>query len=223
MQYLFAQVAALKGEAARRGMTPPEFSIKISFLELYRDQFRDLFDRARGNNEASNVRVRDEKDEHGNVQVVITGVEQIEVGSADELLDYMRRGSLARVTGATVMNAASSRSHAIVTIYVSHRREVRRSDAAGSSTLSRTISSSSAADGDDDGDAGDDDANAVVDIVTTTSKFNFVDLAGSERLKRTQAEGERAKEGININQGLFVLGNVISALGDPSKKSSFVP
>ena len=35
------------------------------------------------------------------------------------------------------------------------------------------------------------------------SKLTFVDLAGSERLKRTQAEGERMKEGININGTLF--------------------
>lgn len=34
-----------------------------------------------------------------------------------------------------------------------------------------------------------------------TSKFHFVDLAGSERLKRTNAEGDRKKEGISINQG----------------------
>ncbi|KAI8970484.1 P-loop containing nucleoside triphosphate hydrolase protein [Mycotypha africana] len=46
------------------------------------------------------------------------------------------------------------------------------------------------------------------------SKFHFVDLAGSERLKKTNAIGERAKEGISINSGLLALGNVISALGD---------
>lgn len=55
------------------------------------------------------------------------------------------------------------------------------------------------------------------DWVTITSKFHFVDLAGSERLKRTAAQGERAKEGISINAGLHALGNVISALGDPAK------
>ncbi|KAF9419822.1 hypothetical protein BGZ94_009315 [Podila epigama] len=59
--------------------------------------------------------------------------------------------------------------------------------------------------------------------ITLTSKFHFVDLAGSERLKRTSAIGDRAKEGISINAGLHALGNVISALGDPSKKASHVP
>ncbi|KAJ3314884.1 Kinesin-like protein kif21b [Boothiomyces sp. JEL0838] len=55
------------------------------------------------------------------------------------------------------------------------------------------------------------------------SKFHFVDLAGSERLKRTNAEGDRKKEGISINQGLLALGNVISALGDESRKTGHVP
>ncbi|KAG6814559.1 hypothetical protein H0H92_000087 [Tricholoma furcatifolium] len=56
--------------------------------------------------------------------------------------------------------------------------------------------------------------------VTIVSKFHFVDLAGSERLKRTAAAGERIKEGISINSGLLALGNVISALGDPSRSKS---
>ncbi|PFH54245.1 hypothetical protein AMATHDRAFT_135365 [Amanita thiersii Skay4041] len=56
--------------------------------------------------------------------------------------------------------------------------------------------------------------------VTIVSKFHFVDLAGSERLKRTAAVGDRIKEGISINSGLLALGNVISALGDPSRAKS---
>ena len=47
----------------------------------------------------------------------------------------------------------------------------------------------------------------------------MVDLAGSERVKKTKAAGSRLREGININKGLLALGNVISALGDPTKKS----
>uniref|UniRef100_A0A671TPU8 Kinesin family member 4 n=1 Tax=Sparus aurata TaxID=8175 RepID=A0A671TPU8_SPAAU len=55
------------------------------------------------------------------------------------------------------------------------------------------------------------------------SKLHLVDLAGSERQKKTKAEGDRLKEGISINRGLLSLGNVISALGDESKKNTFVP
>ena len=46
----------------------------------------------------------------------------------------------------------------------------------------------------------------------------LVDLAGSERAKRTKAEGQRLKEGIQINKGLLALGNVISALGDDKRR-----
>ena len=53
--------------------------------------------------------------------------------------------------------------------------------------------------------------------VQTQSRFTFVDLAGSERMKKTGAEGERAREGIKINEGLLALGNVINALADEGR------
>lgn len=42
-------------------------------------------------------------------------------------------------------------------------------------------------------------------------------------MKRTNAQGDRAREGIAINSGLLALGNVISALGDESRRSAHVP
>lgn len=65
-------------------------------------------------------------------------------------------------------------------------------------------------------------------IQNMTSKLTFVDLAGSERIKRTGAEGQRMKEGIQINSGLFNLGQVINSLADEQKlkagqKPAFVP
>lgn len=93
------------------------------------------------------------------------------------------------------MNDQSSRSHALFTIFVRRQR-----------LLSPV-----------DNPAEDND------LETLTSKFHFVDLAGSERLKRTQATGERAREGISINCGLLALGNCISALGDKSKRALHVP
>lgn len=44
-------------------------------------------------------------------------------------------------------------------------------------------------------------------------------MAGSERSKKTQATGERFKEGVNINKGLLALGNVISQLGEGGNSS----
>merc|ERR1719201_330481 len=59
----------------------------------------------------------------------------------------------------------------------------------------------------------------------TFSKVNLVDLAGSERAKSTEAEGDRLKEGANINKSLSALGNVINALSSAStgNKKVFVP
>jgi hypothetical protein len=42
-------------------------------------------------------------------------------------------------------------------------------------------------------------------------------------LKRTHAQGDRAKEGIAINSGLLALGNVISALGDETRRATHIP
>ncbi|XP_070197100.1 chromosome-associated kinesin KIF4-like isoform X2 [Littorina saxatilis] len=55
------------------------------------------------------------------------------------------------------------------------------------------------------------------------AKFHLVDLAGSERAKKTRAEGDRFKEGVNINRGLLALGNVISALGEDGQKRPHIP
>ncbi|CAE7750304.1 KIN4B [Symbiodinium microadriaticum] len=57
-------------------------------------------------------------------------------------------------------------------------------------------------------DVSEDDTSRMI------SKLTFVDLAGSERIKRTGAEGQRMKEGIQINSGLFNLGQVINGLAD---------
>lgn len=70
----------------------------------------------------------------------------------------------------------------------------------------------------------DREQNSVVAQEVRKCKFHFVDLAGSERAKRTGAQGQQLKEGIDINKGLLALGNVISALGDDQKKGKvFVP
>ncbi|GBO07097.1 Kinesin-like protein KIF12, partial [Araneus ventricosus] len=54
-------------------------------------------------------------------------------------------------------------------------------------------------------------------------KVFLVDLAGSEKTKKTNSRGETLKEANNINKSLLVLGNCISALADPRKRSSHIP
>lgn len=50
--------------------------------------------------------------------------------------------------------------------------------------------------------------------VLIKAKLNLVDLAGSERASKTNATGDRLKEGANINKSLMTLGNVINALSE---------
>ncbi|KAI9278514.1 P-loop containing nucleoside triphosphate hydrolase protein, partial [Phascolomyces articulosus] len=126
-------------------------------------------------------------------QIYWTGVKEVSVESTEDVLRYLQMGTLNRATGSTDMNAKSSRSHAIFSVTLKQEKWVN--------------------------DPIDEDGKWVV----SHSKFHFVDLAGSERLKRTAAEGDRRKEGININAGLLALGNVISALSEPSKRSAHIP
>jgi kinesin family protein 4/21/27 len=56
------------------------------------------------------------------------------------------------------------------------------------------------------------DGEGADDRVPLISKLTFADLAGSERAKKTGADGERAREGSQINLGLLALSKVISAL-----------
>ncbi|RNF25310.1 putative OSM3-like kinesin [Trypanosoma cruzi] len=48
--------------------------------------------------------------------------------------------------------------------------------------------------------------------IVLTSKINVVDLAGSEKLSKTNATGETAKEGCNINLSLSALATVIDTI-----------
>jgi len=54
-------------------------------------------------------------------------------------------------------------------------------------------------------------------FVKKSGKISFVDLAGSERLKESHSEGIMVKETGHINQSLFNLGKVITALTENNK------
>ena len=153
--------------------------------------------------------------------------ERVSVTPKTTPIQTKHAGSMERVTKSTDMNATSSRSHAIFTLYVTHQRVVPDGTSSGGPAAAGAIATA-AADVEGDGAAHGSTSpeaaeGAAGSLITTTAKFNFVDLAGSERLKRTGATGDRAKEGIDINSGLLALGNVISALGDVAKRGSHVP
>uniref|UniRef100_A0A8C7KN81 Kinesin family member 4 n=1 Tax=Oncorhynchus kisutch TaxID=8019 RepID=A0A8C7KN81_ONCKI len=164
----------------REKHTDCEFSLAVSYLEIYNEDILDLLCPSVSKDKPSTINIREDPKEG----IKIVGLTEREVFSANEMVGCLELGNSARTVGSTAMNAASSRSHAIFTITLEQRRGADKS---------------------------------------VFSLLHLVDLAGSERQKKTKAEGDRLKEGISINRGLLSLGNVISALGDESKKGTFVP
>ncbi|KAG0168002.1 hypothetical protein DFQ30_005399 [Apophysomyces sp. BC1015] len=213
------------------------YTVHVSFVEIYNEELIDLLNPS-PHAERSPVTIREDTKGH----IYWTGVKEVAVGSTEDVLRYLQMGTQNRATGSTDMNAKSSRSHAIFSVTLKQEKWVPSSESKKSAAVHKNESTphpptpsrssmlasplsrrsntlnvkalvgqmerhaKSLAD-DDDGD-----------WMVVNSKFHFVDLAGSER-----GEGDRRKEGININAGLLALGNVISALSDPSKKSTHVP
>ncbi|XP_055614166.1 chromosome-associated kinesin KIF4A-like [Uranotaenia lowii] len=155
-------------------------TISCSFMELYQENLYDLLS-PKGSREERVVDIRE-----SNNQIVIPGLTDVPIKSAEEAFETLMRGSEGRAVASTAMNAVSSRSHAIFTLNLTMRSKGEKP-------------------------------------TVINSKFHLVDLAGSERPKKTQATGERFKEGVKINQGLLVLGNVISALGSSGGPQGHVP
>ncbi|XP_040344372.1 kinesin-like protein KIF21A isoform X9 [Herpailurus yagouaroundi] len=205
VKHLFKSIEEKKHTAIKNGLPPPDFKVNSQFLELYNEEVLDLFDTTRdidAKNKKSNIRIHE--DSTGGIYTV--GVTTRTVNTESEMMQCLKLGALSRTTASTQMNVQSSRSHAIFTIHLCQTRMCPQIDAENV-TDNKVISESS----------------QMNEFETLTAKFHFVDLAGSERLKRTGATGERAKEGISINCGLLALGNVISALGDKSKRATHVP
>uniref|UniRef100_A0A3Q1CB76 Kinesin motor domain-containing protein n=1 Tax=Amphiprion ocellaris TaxID=80972 RepID=A0A3Q1CB76_AMPOC len=194
VHHLFKGIEERRQAAQEQGRPVPEFKINAQFLELYNEEVLDLFDSTRDMKQKSHIKIHE--DATGGIYTV--GVTTRTVSSEAEMMQCLKLGALSRTTASTQMNVQSSRSHAIFTIHLCQVRVC---------TDNRVSNGNSEMD----------------EYETLTAKFHFVDLAGSERLKRTGATGDRAKEGISINCGLLALGNVISALGDRSKRSSHVP
>jgi len=177
-----------------------DYSVKISYIELYNEELRDLLapdlPAPIGSNQpmsmgssgsrdavAGGLKIFDDSSKRG---VLIQGLEEISVKSALDALALLVKGSDRRQIAATKFNDHSSRSHSIFSITV-HTKEV--------STM------------------GDD--------LLRVGKLNLVDLAGSENIGRPGAENKRAREAGMINQSLLTLGRVINALVEKSPHTPY--
>uniref|UniRef100_A0A3B3SXC5 Kinesin family member 7 n=1 Tax=Paramormyrops kingsleyae TaxID=1676925 RepID=A0A3B3SXC5_9TELE len=102
-----------------------DFSVRVSYLEIYKEDFRDLLEV-----ETASKDIHIREDDKGNV--VLCGVKECEVDGLDEVLSLLETGNTARHRGATQVNSHSSRSHTIFTVIMEQRRSGSRTSGAPS-------------------------------------------------------------------------------------------
>jgi kinesin family protein 6/9 len=118
----------------------------------------------------------------------IPGLLMPRVASEGEARHFLLEGSTNRAIAGHALNHTSSRSHAILTLYIEHQHPAEGSAASGAGEAPRTV--------------------------TVASRLHLVDLAGSERVEKTLAEGARLREAAFINKSLSALEAVVIALGE---------
>ncbi|XP_021939166.1 kinesin-like protein Klp61F isoform X2 [Zootermopsis nevadensis] len=90
-----------------------EFTVRVSFLELYNEELLDLLSPT---DDSSKIRLFEDATKKGSV--IIHGLEEVTVHNKNEVYAILEKGSLKRQTAATLMNAQSSRSHTVFSITV---------------------------------------------------------------------------------------------------------
>ena len=166
---IFAQLNA----CSDRFDTPPTLS--LSFVELAGDACHDLL------NSFNKVELLSSHDGSVHAFPVVEPV----VTSAEELMALINYGCGCRATAATGVHDSSSRTHAILRIYIQ-----RPSNISSSSDLGLGMGGSS----------------------TIEGVLTLVDLAGSEhRIDSMYHNADRRKEGANINASLMALKDCIRA------------
>eukprot|EP00668_Euglena_longa_P017286 GGOE01021668.1.p1 GENE.GGOE01021668.1~~GGOE01021668.1.p1 ORF type:complete len:908 (+),score=287.98 GGOE01021668.1:49-2724(+) len=168
---LFDRLAEARGGSCAVHTT----KVQASYLEIYCEKAYDLLTR-----DQADLQVR----QHPEKGPFVDGLSAHPVTSLDQVVALMHKGAKNRATCATLMNATSSRSHAIF-------------------MLSYTQTFYLGASGDQ-----------KVQARSKSSRIYLVDLAGSERTKLSGVTGQNMEEAKKINLSLSTLGRVIDLLAD---------
>ena len=121
-----------------------EFAVSCSYLEIYKEAVRDLLQpNAPATNMGMPVR------EAVGKGVYVEGLTEVPVMSEDEVLDCVSCGNASRMVGSTLMNAQSSRSHALLVVNLQQKMpdgstkvsKLNIADLAGSEKVGKTGSS----------------------------------------------------------------------------------
>ncbi|KAI9282222.1 hypothetical protein BY458DRAFT_169048 [Sporodiniella umbellata] len=90
-----------------------DFRVEVSYIEIYNEKVKDLLNPTN----KANLKVR----EHPVLGPYVQDLSRLAVGSFENIDQLMDEGNKARTVAATQMNATSSRSHAVFTIFVTQR------------------------------------------------------------------------------------------------------
>ncbi|XP_059781418.1 kinesin-like protein KIF12 isoform X5 [Balaenoptera ricei] len=171
-------------------------TLHASYLEIYNEQVRDLL--SLGAPRPLPVRWNKTRGFY------VEQLRVVEFGSLGALMELLQMGLSRRRSSAHTMNQASSRSHALLTLYISHQTPLPRPHQA---LLPQPQQMPPV-------DPREPPAGG---------KLCFVDLAGSEKVAATGSRGELMLEANSINRSLLALGHCISLLLDPQRKQSHIP
>uniref|UniRef100_A0A0G4I6F3 Kinesin-like protein n=1 Tax=Chromera velia CCMP2878 TaxID=1169474 RepID=A0A0G4I6F3_9ALVE len=112
----FEQVFSFTKSAAKS----TRFLVACSYLEIYNEEIRDLL----AKDHTKKLDLKEHKDQGVWVKDLLKPV----VSNEDELMSYMEKGNGNRAKGATAMNADSSRSHSIFSLYIERAEKREGSD-----------------------------------------------------------------------------------------------
>ncbi|KAI9252088.1 hypothetical protein BY458DRAFT_523288 [Sporodiniella umbellata] len=90
-----------------------DFRVEVSYIEIYNEKVKDLLNPSN----KANLKVR----EHPVLGPYVQDLSRLAVSSFEDIDQLMDEGNKARTVAATQMNATSSRSHAVCTIFVTQR------------------------------------------------------------------------------------------------------
>lgn len=162
--------------------------VEMSYLQLYMESIQDLLAP-----EKSNIPINEDPKTG---EVSLPGTAVIQVQDLDHFEQLLQVGESNRHAANTKLNAESSRSHAILVVYV--RRSIHEK-----------------IDGQGKMEKNDLPGDKGIPMVRK-SKLLIVDLAGSERLDKSGSEGHLLEEAKFINLSLTSLGKCINALAENS-------
>ncbi|KAH9768504.1 kinesin-like protein KIN-UC [Citrus sinensis] len=166
-------------------------SVEVSYLQLYMESIQDLLAP-----EKVNIPINEDPKAG---EVSLPGATVVKLRDLDHLLQLLQVGEVNRHAANTKLNTESSRSHAILVVYI--RRSVHE-------IIDKITSEEKDTRTELPGD------NHVP--LVRKSKLLIVDLAGSERIDKSGSEGPLLEEAKFINLSLSSLGKCINALAENS-------